>query len=162
MRRRCSMAGPRQSSRDRRRDRRRGRVLRGRPRGNLAWADDQTRPLLLEIDAVVERQGLQARPADQPVGLQTDDGAPEAAPASIDLHLGVGSVMWATGYRPAFDRIALPFTDGGGHPIQRRGVTEIPGLYVLGLDWLHSAKSGLFAGIDEDATFLASAIAATR
>jgi putative flavoprotein involved in K+ transport len=71
-------------------------------------------------------------------------------------------VVWATGYRPAFDWIALPFTDDGGHPIQRRGVTEVPGLYVLGLDWLHSAKSGLFAGIDDDATYLASAMAATR
>ena len=34
-------------------------------------------------------------------------------------------------------------------------MTENPGLYVLGLDWLHSAKSGLFAGVGEDAAHLA-------
>ena len=44
--------------------------------------------------------------------------------------------------------------------MQRRGVTSVDGLYVLGLDWLHAAKSGLFAGITEDASYLASAIAA--
>jgi len=129
---------------------------------NIAWADDQARQLLRDIDAVVEHQGLQVPPADLPAGLGTDHGEPETTPASIDLRVGVGSVIWATGYRPAFDWIALPFTDEAGYPIQRRGVTEIPGLYVLGLDWLHSAKSGLFAGIDEDATYLASVMVTTR
>ncbi|MDF3038198.1 MAG: hypothetical protein K0Q71_904, partial [Thermomicrobiales bacterium] len=38
--------------------------------------------------------------------------------------------------------------------------TATPGLYILGLDWLHSAKSGLFAGIAEDAAYLAAVIAA--
>ncbi|HYY87269.1 MAG TPA: FAD-dependent oxidoreductase, partial [Chloroflexota bacterium] len=47
-------------------------------------------------------------------------------------------------------------------PVQRRGVTSVPGLYVRGLDWLHSAKSGLFAGVGEDAGYLASVIAASR
>jgi hypothetical protein len=32
-------------------------------------------------------------------------------------------------------------------------------LYFLGLDWLHSAKSGLFAGIGEDAAYLAAQVA---
>jgi putative flavoprotein involved in K+ transport len=39
-------------------------------------------------------------------------------------------------------------------------VTSVEGLYVLGLDWLHTAKSGLFAGITDDASYLASAITA--
>jgi putative flavoprotein involved in K+ transport len=42
--------------------------------------------------------------------------------------------------------------------MQRRGVTSVEGLYVLGLDWLHTAKSGLFAGITDDASYLASVI----
>jgi putative flavoprotein involved in K+ transport len=31
----------------------------------------------------------------------------------------------------------------------------VRGLYILGLDWLHTAKSGLFPGIGEDAAYLA-------
>ena len=53
----------------------------------------------------------------------------------------------------------LPVLDAEGYPVQRRGVTAVPGLYVLGLDWLHSAKSGLFAGVGEDAAYLAAQIA---
>ena len=39
-------------------------------------------------------------------------------------------------------------------------MTNVPGLSILGLDWLHNAKSGLFAGIGDDAAYLAEAIAA--
>jgi putative flavoprotein involved in K+ transport len=76
----------------------------------------------------------------------------------LDLRT-IGTVIWATGYGPDFDFVRLPFTDASGYPIQRRGVTEIPGLYVLGLHWLYKAKSGIFAGIDDDASYLASVIA---
>jgi putative flavoprotein involved in K+ transport len=38
-------------------------------------------------------------------------------------------------------------------------VTSVPGLFILGLDWLHTAKSGLFAGVGEDAAYLAAQIA---
>jgi hypothetical protein len=51
------------------------------------------------------------------------------------------------------------FLGADGYPVQRRGVTSVKGLFVLGLDWLHNAKSGLFAGIGDDATYLASVIA---
>jgi putative flavoprotein involved in K+ transport len=63
------------------------------------------------------------------------------------------------GYRPDLEWVGLPFLDVEGYPIQRRGVTSVPGLYILGLDWLHSAKSGLFAGIGEDAAYIAAQIA---
>jgi putative flavoprotein involved in K+ transport len=55
--------------------------------------------------------------------------------------------------------VQLPVLDPQGYPVQRRGLTAVPGLYFLGLDWLHSAKSGLFAGIGEDAAYLAAQIA---
>jgi hypothetical protein len=38
-------------------------------------------------------------------------------------------------------------------------VTETAGLFILGLDWLHTAKSGLFAGIGEDAAHIAAVMA---
>ena len=47
----------------------------------------------------------------------------------------------------------------GGLPDSATGSDTIPGLYILGLDWLHTAKSGLFAGIGEDAAYLAAQIA---
>ena len=78
----------------------------------------------------------------------------------LDLRAtGVSTVIWATGYRPDLSWVHLPFLDADGYPLHRRGVTPVDRFYVLGLDWLHSAKSGLFAGIGDDAGYLASVIA---
>lgn len=41
--------------------------------------------------------------------------------------------------------------------MRKRGVTEYPGLYFLGLPWLHNAKSGLLFGVTEDAAHIAAA-----
>ena len=33
-------------------------------------------------------------------------------------------------------------------------MTTIPGLYILGLDWLYTAASGVFPGLGDDAAYL--------
>jgi putative flavoprotein involved in K+ transport len=55
--------------------------------------------------------------------------------------------------------IKLPVTDGDGFPIQTRGVSAFPGLFFVGLPWLHTAKSGLIYGLREDASYIADRIA---
>jgi hypothetical protein len=56
----------------------------------------------------------------------------------------------------------LPVTDADGFPLQTRGVTAYPGLFFIGLPWLHTAKSGLIFGLSEDARFVADRIAERR
>ena len=51
--------------------------------------------------------------------------------------------------------VRLPVFDASGYPIQQRGVTIYPGLYFVGLLWLHNAKSGLLLGVLEDAAHMA-------
>ena len=51
-------------------------------------------------------------------------------------------------------------TDGRVH--HRRGVTDVPGLYFLGLSWQHTRGSALLGFVQEDATFLADRIQADR
>src|SRR5262249_8642502 len=58
--------------------------------------------------------------------------------------------------------IKLPVTDGDGFPIQTRGVSAFPGLFFVGLPWLHTAKSGLIFGVSEDARYIADRISARR
>jgi len=38
------------------------------------------------------------------------------------------------------------------------GISEIEGLYFLGLPWLRKRKSGIILGIEEDAGFMAKQI----
>src|SRR3954451_1165497 len=68
------------------------------------------------------------------------------------------AVVWATGYRPAHSWIELPVVDSTGHVRHRRGVTEIPGLYFLGLSWQHTRGSALLGWVKEDAEFIARQI----
>jgi putative flavoprotein involved in K+ transport len=133
---------------------------------NVAWADGEARRYLETIDRLIETDRLDAPAEDLPPDLRPDAaGLPTSGTEQVELDLrgaGVGTVIWATGYRPDFSWVRLPFLDPDGHPRQRRGITSVKGLYVLGLDWMHNAKSGLFAGISDDAATLASVIAADR
>ena len=71
----------------------------------------------------------------------------------------VGVVVWATGYRSDNDWIHLPGVVREGHVVHRRGVTEVPGLYFLGLSWQHTRGSALLGFVNDDATYLADRIA---
>ena len=69
-------------------------------------------------------------------------------------------MIWATGFRRDFGWIVLPVLDDRGESIHRRGVTGWPGLYFLGLPWLHTLKSSVLCGAGRDAEYLAERVAA--
>jgi putative flavoprotein involved in K+ transport len=72
----------------------------------------------------------------------------------------VSIVIWATGYRPDYSWIDIPGVVRGGKVIHRRGVTEAPGLYFLGLSWQHTRGSALLGFVHDDAAYLAGRITA--
>ena len=75
---------------------------------------------------------------------------------SINLdRQNIRTVIWATGYAYDYRWVHVPVFDSSGRPRQRRGVTDRPGLYFLGLHWMHTFKSGLFSGVGADAEYLA-------
>ena len=73
--------------------------------------------------------------------------------------LEVDAVLWATGYRPDYSWINLPVFDQNGRLRHRRGVTDVAGLYFLGLTWQHTRGSALIGWVKEDARFVAEEIA---
>jgi putative flavoprotein involved in K+ transport len=94
------------------------------------------------IDRYIEAAGVDA-PADDRVSV-------DVRPAPIDeLDLGragVSTVLWATGYRLDYSWMDLPIFDEYGYPRQRRGVTDVPGLYFAGLLWQHNQLSSTLVG----------------
>jgi putative flavoprotein involved in K+ transport len=77
----------------------------------------------------------------------------------VDLKAAnITSVIWANGYNYDFSLVKAPVLDEDGYPIHRRGVTQSPGLYFLGLPWF--MKSTLLLGIGDEAAHIASAIMA--
>jgi putative flavoprotein involved in K+ transport len=69
--------------------------------------------------------------------------------------LDVDAVIWATGYRAEYPWLHVPVLDEDGRPRHRRGATEVPGLYFLGLTWQHTRGSALIGWVGEDAEFVA-------
>ena len=74
--------------------------------------------------------------------------------------LEVDAVLWATGYRPDHSWIELPVLDDEGRLRHRRGVTDVPGLFFLGLSWQHTRGSALIGFVGDDAAFIAEQVAA--
>lgn len=75
-------------------------------------------------------------------------------------NLSVQSVVWATGFRPHYPWLHVPVLDPRGVPRQQRGVTDMPGLYFLGLPWMHTRGSARIGWVGRDAAYLADHIAA--
>ena len=69
--------------------------------------------------------------------------------------LDVPNVIWCTGYHAGFDWIDLPVFDDVGRPAHTRGIVESqPGLYFLGLYFLHAAWSETITGVQPDARYI--------
>ena len=115
---------------------------------NLAVGDAFVEELAREIDAHIARERLDVREPERN-GAAT---APVDELSELDLaDEGITSILWASGFRPDYSWVHLPLADADGWPVQERGVTSHPGLYVVGLNWLHKRKSALFCGVGEDA-----------
>jgi putative flavoprotein involved in K+ transport len=97
-------------------------------------------------------------------GVRFRPGVADADGRTVRLTDGtsidVGIVVWATGYRSDYSWIGIPGVTHDGQVIHRRGVTEIPGLYFLGLTWQHTRGSALLGFVHDDATYLADRITA--
>jgi putative flavoprotein involved in K+ transport len=68
--------------------------------------------------------------------------------------LDVDTVVWATGYRSDYSWIRLPVLGPDGLPRHRRGVTEFPGLYFLGMHDQYSRGSSLIYWVRHDAAYI--------
>ena len=78
---------------------------------------------------------------------------------SLDLRReNVATIIWATGYHYDYGWLRVPVLDAQDRPLQQRGITQVPGLYFLGLHWMHTFKSGLLSGVGSDAEYLAEHI----
>ena len=70
----------------------------------------------------------------------------------------VDGVIWATGFRSDYSWIDVPILDSDGRVEHRRGVTEVAGLYFLGLQWQWTRGSALLGFVKDDAAQIAACI----
>ena len=130
-------------------------------RRNMESADRFSRTFQQGVDALVEREGIDAPP---PTTEELEGEPPDGAWSvpyvpSIDFRdQGVTTVIWATGFSCDFSWIDFPVCDDMGYPVTDRGATAVPGLYFMGLNWMVKRKSGLLLGVGDDARHVAAHI----
>jgi putative flavoprotein involved in K+ transport len=118
---------------------------------NLDAIDAACSQNLAKVDEYIAKSGTDAPEND----LEPIDWRPASEPTTLDLkQAGVTSLIYGTGFRFDFGWIDLPVLDERGYPRYDRGVTEVPGLYFVGLHWLHTWGSGLFYQVGRDAEFV--------
>ena len=119
---------------------------------NLQKADDTFNNINARIDAWVDEQGIET---DEGPSRYTPLWEVEEERTALNLaKSGITSIIWCIGFRPGFDWLDAPVFNGKGHPVHERGITHQPGLYFIGLPWLHTWGSGRFSGVSADAAYL--------
>ena len=125
---------------------------------HLKQADEFAAGFREAVDGFIEKAGIDA-PEEDVSPLRAGYDVPHI-PKLDFADENITSVIWATGYRWDYSWIDFPVFDDAGYPVQNRGVTEQPGLYFVGLHWLHTRGSGLLLGVGDDAAHVVAHLAA--
>jgi putative flavoprotein involved in K+ transport len=128
--------------------------------GGLVFSDDLPARLALAeagfgqrmkvmLDAYIAAASIDAPAAE---AVPADDWLPADSGARLDLDAeGITSVIWSTGYGLDFGFLDIPVLDQWNYPRHSRGVTEVPGLYTVGLPWLtrHASSTVALVGYND-------------
>ena len=111
-------------------------------------AEARMHRLLDKVDAwAFMNQMVDIPPADRGSEIAVGAGLD-----SLDLRReNIGTVVWATGFKPHYPWLDLPVKDERGGLIHDGGVLPTPGAYVMGLPFMRRRKSTFIDGAGDDA-----------
>ncbi len=154
-----------------------GRKLRHMPRRilgkSLHWWGDKSGLIAAPFDSWRGRTqrndflvGTSLRQLARRHGIEVVGRAVDAAGRTVRFEDGreveVDAVVWATGYRSDYSWIKLAVFDEQGEPVHRRGVTDCPGLYFLGMPTQYSRGSSLIYWVKDDAAYIVELVCSAR
>jgi putative flavoprotein involved in K+ transport len=120
----------------------------------VAEADARLARLVRRIDGVADHLGVGAPQTVAPIRLAS-------GPRSLSTGRGgVDAVVWATGFQRKYPWLHVPVVDAAGDIRHQRGITAVPGLYVVGMRLQSGRRSTWIDGARVDAAFVADAIEA--
>src|SRR5262249_8756556 len=130
----------------------------GSLRNHCAMADLKLTRLLDRIDAWAEQNGSPIAAGNRapsiPLGEceRFDATCVEDSPRlTLDLARSkVGTIIWASGFRPDYGWLHVPAIDRKGLLDHDGGIVAVPGLYVLGLNFMRRRKSSFMHGTEDD------------
>jgi putative flavoprotein involved in K+ transport len=126
---------------------------------SLAFGDAAYAAFLDKVDNHIERHSMDLPPEPLARAKYPDPACLVEPVRELNRNsIGLGSLIWATGYKFDFSWIDLPVLDAKGAPIHDNGVARLPGIYFLGLPWLSRMNSSFLSGVGDDAAHLADII----
>ncbi len=126
---------------------------------NIAYGDRNYLSVLDEADAYVERYGLDLPEEPEARVIAPDPSCVTDPILSVDIaEAGITAIIWATGYALDYGWLKVDIFDEKGKPRHRRGISDVTGLYFLGLPWLSQRGSSFIYGVWHDAKYLADHI----
>lgn len=130
---------------------------------NLRKGDENYLSVLDEADAYIAGNGLDLPPEPQARMIPPDPACVTDPLRALDLaQAGVTTILWATGYALDYGWLGVDTFDDRGRPIHQRGVSQVPGVYFVGLPWQSRRGSSFIWGVWHDAKFIADQIAIRR
>ena len=126
---------------------------------NIARGDRNYLAVLDAADAYARDNALDLPP--EPQARLIGAMPPDVTDPILALNLaeqGITAIIWATGYALDFSWLQCDSFDAKGTPLHDHGVSQVPGLYFLGLPWLSRRASPFIWGVWQDADYLADRI----
>lgn len=124
---------------------------------HVKFADESSWKVKKTIDDYILHSGIKAPPPEEDPADVPDYSA-SCARESTALNLkgnNISCIIWTTGFASDFSYLKLPVFNGSGELKHDEGISDVEGLYFLGIPWLRKRKSGIILGINEDAEFIA-------
>ena len=110
--------------------------------------DKSEKDIVAMVDKYIEANGIDAPQETLP---ELQDGYSAEVITELDLKAAnINTIIWAMGYTADYSLLKLPVIDEDGFPMTRRGVTQYPGLYFVGMNWLSTRKSVTLFGMNAD------------
>lgn len=114
----------------------------------LAKIDKSERDIIAMIDRYIETNNLNIPQETLP---DLRDGYSVEEIMELDIKAEhITTIIWAMGYICDYSFVKLPLTDEDGFPVTQGGVTQYPGLYFVGTNWLSRRNSVTLFGMNQD------------
>ncbi len=127
---------------------------------HVLFADDFSKNVKVLIDDYIRNYNIEAALPE----IDNDD-IPDLTASCVEdismLHLSehnIKTIIWATGLIGDFNFLQLPVLSKSKIPKHHNGISDVKGLYFIGLPWLRKKKSSLIPGISDDAGFIVQQI----
>jgi putative flavoprotein involved in K+ transport len=111
-------------------------------------------------DLIIGTPLTQLRQAGVTIRPRVRTATPDAVLFEVGSVHRPAAVVWATGFRPDHSWIDVPGVIVDGEVVHDRGRSPAPGLFFIGLPWLHTRGSALLGFVGRDAEWLTTHLAA--